>query len=34
MNRFSKNVTRIMQGVLYVCGISIHNKKLEGKRYD
>lgn len=25
MNRFSKNITRIMQGVLYVCGISIHN---------
>lgn len=25
MNRFSKNVTRIMQGVLYVCGISMHN---------
>ena len=25
MNRFCKNITRIMQGILYVCGISIHN---------
>lgn len=25
MNRFCKNITRIMQGILYVCGISMHN---------
>lgn len=25
MNRAINNVTRIIQGILYVCGISIHN---------
>mgnify|MGYP007129673865 CR=1 FL=1 len=25
MIRFANNITRILQGVLYVCGISIHN---------
>lgn len=25
MIRFTNNITRILQGILYVCGISIHN---------
>lgn len=25
MNRFCESVTRVMQGILYVCGISVHN---------